>query len=165
MIRYIDVSQFACDVTFGWFLISWLITRHVLFVRVIISQITESKRLMPLAAYIGFASMLVSLQVCGPQVLFWIDNIRDCCRSFRLYGFGWFVGWLGVSLRVGGHQMIAVTMRGKPVYFVFQTSSYWYREIVRDESKEEWMLRPSSIYPAWRKYIPHGLQFANIWCL
>lgn len=66
MIRYIDVSQFACDVTFGWFLISWLITRHVLFVRVIISQMTESKRLMPLAAYIGFASMLVSLQVCGP---------------------------------------------------------------------------------------------------
>ena len=87
MIRYIDVSQLACDVTFGWFLISWLITRHLLFVRVIISQIIDSKKLMSLPAYIGFASMLVTLQVYIPWVLAF-EMLRYCFRSFRLYGFG-----------------------------------------------------------------------------
>ncbi|KAK2466171.1 hypothetical protein APHAL10511_001813 [Amanita phalloides] len=35
MIRYLQISQLACDLTFGIFLVSWLITRHVLFLFVI----------------------------------------------------------------------------------------------------------------------------------
>src|SRR6266550_1762672 len=35
MIRYTKISQFACDVTFGIFLVSWFITRHILFIFVI----------------------------------------------------------------------------------------------------------------------------------
>lgn len=71
MIRYIDISQFACDVTFGFFLISWLITRHVLFVRVIISAIIEVASLVSVSAYIAFCSMLVALQVI--QIIwFWM---------------------------------------------------------------------------------------------
>jgi len=35
MIRYTKISQLACDVTFGVFLVSWFITRHVLFIFVI----------------------------------------------------------------------------------------------------------------------------------
>ena len=87
MIRYIDVSQLACDVTFGWFLISWLITRHLLFVRVIISQIIETKKLMPVPMYIGFCSMLIALQVYISHKLVF-EMLRYCYRSFRLYGFG-----------------------------------------------------------------------------
>jgi very-long-chain ceramide synthase len=87
MIRYIDVSQFACDVTFGFFLVSWLITRHLLFIRVIISTIIEVKRLIPIPGYIAFCFMLVALQVYTRQMLVF-DLLTCCCRSFRLYGFG-----------------------------------------------------------------------------
>jgi len=83
MIRYIDVSQLACDVTFAWFLLSWFITRHLLFIRVIISAFIDSARLVPFewsperghylnnSVYVGFCSMLVALQVI--QVIwFWM---------------------------------------------------------------------------------------------
>ncbi|PPQ79540.1 hypothetical protein CVT25_003422 [Psilocybe cyanescens] len=39
MIRYIEISQLLCDMTFGVFMISWLITRHFLFNFVIYSTI------------------------------------------------------------------------------------------------------------------------------
>jgi len=46
MIRYFDISQFACDLTFGWFLISWFVTRHVLFIFVIISTFRDAPSLI-----------------------------------------------------------------------------------------------------------------------
>ncbi|KAH9482972.1 Sphingosine N-acyltransferase lag1 [Psilocybe cubensis] len=39
MIRYLEISQLLCDMTFGVFMISWLITRHILFNFVIYSTI------------------------------------------------------------------------------------------------------------------------------
>ncbi|KDR83793.1 hypothetical protein GALMADRAFT_236178 [Galerina marginata CBS 339.88] len=41
MIRYLDISQFACDFVFAIFMFSWLITRHFLFLFVIYSTIFE----------------------------------------------------------------------------------------------------------------------------
>lgn len=47
MLRYIEVSQLATDTVFGWFLLSWLVTRHFLFVLVIKSAIFDAPRLLP----------------------------------------------------------------------------------------------------------------------
>jgi len=41
MIRYLNISQLLCDLTFACFMVSWLITRHVLFMFVIVSTIFE----------------------------------------------------------------------------------------------------------------------------
>lgn len=75
MIRYIDISQMACDVTFGIFLVSWFITRHFFFVFVIKSEIIDAPKFISFdalpedgyyfskPAYFAFSSMLLSLQV------------------------------------------------------------------------------------------------------
>ncbi|KAF8897488.1 TLC domain-containing protein [Infundibulicybe gibba] len=75
MLRYIEVSQFACDLTFGWFLVSWLVTRHILFLFVIWSTYLDLPRLVPFAwspetgayltrtAWITFVTSLSSLQI------------------------------------------------------------------------------------------------------
>ncbi|KAG6919391.1 hypothetical protein DXG01_006274 [Tephrocybe rancida] len=47
MIRYIEISQFACDLTFGCFLVSWLITRHIFFLFTIVSTYSDLPRLVP----------------------------------------------------------------------------------------------------------------------
>ncbi|KAG6812329.1 hypothetical protein H0H92_003413 [Tricholoma furcatifolium] len=47
MIRYLDISQFACDFTFGLFLVSWLVTRHILFIFAIVSTYRDAPRLIP----------------------------------------------------------------------------------------------------------------------
>ncbi|KAJ7498975.1 longevity-assurance protein [Mycena latifolia] len=47
MMRYIDASQIVCDSLFAWFLVSWFVTRHVLFTLVIISTYTDLPRLVP----------------------------------------------------------------------------------------------------------------------
>ncbi|KAJ7667969.1 TLC domain-containing protein [Mycena polygramma] len=47
MCRYINVSQRVCDSLFAIFLVSWFITRHVLFMLVIISTYTDMPRLIP----------------------------------------------------------------------------------------------------------------------
>lgn len=75
MIRYIEISQFACDLTFAWFLISWLVTRHFLFLFAIISTYKDCPKLIPFkwsaeegryltkTAWIFFVSALSALQV------------------------------------------------------------------------------------------------------
>ncbi|KAH6914962.1 longevity-assurance protein [Coprinopsis sp. MPI-PUGE-AT-0042] len=74
MVRYIDVSQLATDVLFGVFMVSWFITRHVLFVFVILSTMFESNTYIPRIidhergmymddrAYVGFVTLLWALQ-------------------------------------------------------------------------------------------------------
>ncbi|KAJ6614294.1 TLC domain-containing protein [Mycena sp. CBHHK59/15] len=47
MMRYIDISQIVCDSTFGLFLVSWFITRHILFIIVIISTYYDLPRAVP----------------------------------------------------------------------------------------------------------------------
>lgn len=47
MIRYIDISQLACDLTFACFLVSWLVTRHFLFLFVIYSTVVDLPKHVP----------------------------------------------------------------------------------------------------------------------
>ncbi|KAJ7744493.1 TLC domain-containing protein [Mycena maculata] len=47
MFRYLDLPQVVCDVTFALFLVSWFITRHVLFIFVIVSTYIDLPRLVP----------------------------------------------------------------------------------------------------------------------
>ncbi|KAK7470709.1 Sphingosine N-acyltransferase lag1 [Stygiomarasmius scandens] len=46
MMRYLELPQLLTDATFGWFLISWFVTRHVLFIIVIWSAIFDVPRLL-----------------------------------------------------------------------------------------------------------------------
>lgn len=74
MLRYLSL-QVACDITFGIFLISWVATRHILFIKVIISAYSDAPRLIPFDwipergyylthdVYVIFVSLLVSLEV------------------------------------------------------------------------------------------------------
>jgi acyl-CoA-dependent ceramide synthase len=74
MFRYLSLNS-LCDMTFSCFLLSWFITRHVLFNIVIWSTYYDGPRLVPfmwepdighywcLESYIAFTSMLSSLQV------------------------------------------------------------------------------------------------------
>ena len=76
MIRYINISQFACDLMFGCFMLFWVVTRHVLFLSVIISLMFTAPRLIDMQwtpekgyyfdnkAYMMFTGLLCSLQVC-----------------------------------------------------------------------------------------------------
>jgi len=91
MLRYIDLST-MCDIAFVWFLVSWFVTRHVLFIFVVIrSAWTDPKRLLTFdwaperdfyltssARYI-FISMLCALEVIQ-IVWFW----TICCVAWRL---------------------------------------------------------------------------------
>ena len=97
MIRYLGISQFACDFTFGIFLVSWLITRHVLFLLVIKAVYDtpkflgymwepETGRYLSTQMYFCFNILLMSLQVGVVQSL-----LRDkliFCRSFSWFGSG-----------------------------------------------------------------------------
>jgi very-long-chain ceramide synthase len=74
MFRYFSFST-LCDVTFTWFLLSWFLTRHVLFNIVIWSTYYDAPKFIPLiwdperglffskGPYIAFISSLVALQV------------------------------------------------------------------------------------------------------
>lgn len=74
MLRYLKFPT-LCDITFGVFLLSWLITRHILFILVIVSTFVDVPKVLPYAwipeegvwftrqVYIAFVSMLISLQV------------------------------------------------------------------------------------------------------
>ncbi|KAG6855139.1 hypothetical protein C0991_006068 [Blastosporella zonata] len=75
MIRYIEISQLACDATFGCFLVSWLVTRHILFLFAIVSTYKDCPRLIPFEwapeqgrylsrpTWITFMTALCALQV------------------------------------------------------------------------------------------------------
>ncbi|KAF8913851.1 TLC domain-containing protein [Gymnopilus junonius] len=83
MIRYLDISQLATDCVFGLFMLSWLITRHILFLFVIYSTIVqnptyiefkwdyESKHFFTRRAYIGFSTLLLVLQALQ-AMWFWM---------------------------------------------------------------------------------------------
>ncbi|KAG6337352.1 hypothetical protein ID866_1725, partial [Astraeus odoratus] len=83
MLRYIGLYT-LCDITFTWFLVSWCITRHVLFIIVIKSTWFDSVRLVREMAWApergvyfsdlshkAFVGLLVSLQIL--QIIwFWM---------------------------------------------------------------------------------------------
>lgn len=75
MLRYIELYT-LCDVTFTWFLVSWFVTRHVLFVIVIKSVWVDAVHLVREITWApergiyfngishkAFVGLLVSLQV------------------------------------------------------------------------------------------------------
>jgi acyl-CoA-dependent ceramide synthase len=75
MFRYIQITQLATDTTFGVFLVSWFITRHILFLIVIKSTMFDAPKFIPFEwsvekgrylawpAYLAFCAMLLALQV------------------------------------------------------------------------------------------------------
>ncbi|KAF9482436.1 LAG1-domain-containing protein [Pholiota conissans] len=91
MIRYLGLSQFACDCVFGLFLVSWLITRHFLFSIIIWSTIFvgplyvefkwdwEGGYYVTQHAYTGFWVMLLFLEVI--QII-WFGMI--CRVAYRV---------------------------------------------------------------------------------
>lgn len=99
MIRYINISQFACDLTFGCFMLSWVITRHIFFLSVIHSLIFTAPRLIDMQwtpeagyyfdqkAYIMFSGLLLSLQVC-PQLLLFSFQTDENSRYYNAFGSG-----------------------------------------------------------------------------
>ncbi|TFK28788.1 longevity assurance proteins LAG1/LAC1 [Coprinopsis marcescibilis] len=82
MIRYISIGQFITDVVFGFFMVSWLVTRHILFMVVIWSTTFDALQYIPhiiSPAYASitkpvhytFAAMLMVLQVLQ-CIWFWM---------------------------------------------------------------------------------------------
>lgn len=75
MLRYLSLPTLFSDLTFTWFLLSWLVTRHVLFILVIKSLYIDAPKFVPFiwaperglyfthGNYLGFVALLVSLQV------------------------------------------------------------------------------------------------------
>jgi acyl-CoA-dependent ceramide synthase len=75
MSRYLRINQLITDLTFGWFMVSWLVTRHVLFLFVIRSTIFDGPmlitfiwdpangRVVTKEMFYGFAGLLLALQV------------------------------------------------------------------------------------------------------
>lgn len=100
MLRYLAFPT-LCDITFTFFLLSWFVTRHVLFIHVIYSAYADAPRLIPFdwipergywltkPVYTVFVGLLVSLQVS--QVLL---HIRQRLKPLHLQAIQilWF--WL-----------------------------------------------------------------------
>lgn len=86
MLRYLEVRQVVCDTLFAWFMLSWFVTRHVLFNFVIRSSLYDLPRLvtyqwdppsghfMTSGGYVMFNVCLCTLQIL--QIL-WFATI---CR-------------------------------------------------------------------------------------
>ncbi|KAJ7129742.1 TLC domain-containing protein [Mycena epipterygia] len=95
MMRYVDVSQIVCDSTFALFLVSWFLTRHILFIFVIISTYTDLPRLVPFewSPHLGrflskpywviFCACLTALQIIQ---VFWFGTI--CRVAWRVVTTG-----------------------------------------------------------------------------
>ncbi|KAJ7591120.1 TLC domain-containing protein [Mycena floridula] len=91
MMRYIGVRQLFCDTMFGLFLVSWFITRHILFMFVIVSAVFLVPRSMPFVwdPTIGSYLSTVSFGIfCGCLVILEILQIL------------WFVTIWNVAYRV-----------------------------------------------------------------
>jgi len=93
MLLYIDLST-LCDIVFTWFLVSWLVTRHVLYVFVVIrSTWMDSARLIPFdwapernhyltnTAWYIFFSMLCALEIL--QIVWFWTICRVAWRVIR----------------------------------------------------------------------------------
>jgi acyl-CoA-dependent ceramide synthase len=100
MLRYLGY-QFACDLMFLFFMISWLYTRHYLFIDAIISTAywgpkaivfdwkPEHGHYFTSQVHMGFVALLVSLQVRQPVHSYApcvLTNIRLPARSFSFFG-------------------------------------------------------------------------------
>jgi len=93
MLRYIDLTT-LCDITFTWFLVSWFVTRHVLFVLVVIrSTYVDFPRFIPFIwaperdyyspkiMWIIYLALLCALQVI--QIFWFVLICRVAWRVVR----------------------------------------------------------------------------------
>ncbi|KAF9452502.1 longevity assurance proteins LAG1/LAC1 [Macrolepiota fuliginosa MF-IS2] len=83
MLRYLKGNQLLTDAIFGWFLVSWFVTRHVLFLSVIRSTMfdapkyisfemsVEEGRYFTTTAYILFCTLLLALELMQ-CIWFWM---------------------------------------------------------------------------------------------
>lgn len=75
MVKYLEVSQLATDSLFVLWVVSWFVTRHCLYLIVIISSVWDAPSVIERlwdptrdhyynkTAYVTFSTMLISLQV------------------------------------------------------------------------------------------------------
>lgn len=100
MLRYLDHST-LCDVTFVWFMVSWFVTRHALFVCVILkSTWLDCPRLIPFewdpvrerylteTAWMIFMALLSALQVRTAVLALRQSLTRVVFRLYRWCGIG-----------------------------------------------------------------------------
>ena len=89
MIRYLNISQLACDLMFGCFMLFWVVTRHVLFISVIFSTMFTAPQLIDMQwipeegyyfdnkAYLMFCALLCAIQVCLLYFIFIFELTTD----------------------------------------------------------------------------------------
>lgn len=97
MLRYLKVPT-MCDITFGVFLLSWLVTRHILFILIIVSTFTDVPKVLPYGwipeegvwftkqVYIAFVGMLIALQVKYSILTFQDVKADIFIRFCKYYG-------------------------------------------------------------------------------
>ncbi|KAJ7228716.1 longevity-assurance protein [Mycena pura] len=74
MMRYIEASRSVCDSLFAFFVVSWFITRHVIFIPILISVWREVPKLVEREYFWLFFGSLTALQIIQ---LIWFGTI---CR-------------------------------------------------------------------------------------
>ncbi len=100
MIRYLGISQFATDLIFVWFMLSWLVTRHILFLFVIKSTVLDAPGLISFGwdavaghyvtkeMYFALSVLLLALQVDIPFNHLNSAEVRKFSRLCKSYGSG-----------------------------------------------------------------------------
>ncbi|PPR05641.1 hypothetical protein CVT24_002867 [Panaeolus cyanescens] len=93
MIRYANISQTLCDATFVVFMVSWLATRHFLFLHVIHSTVFVSPTIISFqwnpsqnlfltkSIHHGFSALLIALQFL--QMMWFAMIVRTAWRVVR----------------------------------------------------------------------------------
>jgi hypothetical protein len=125
MFRYLAFS-WLCDATFVWFLLSWFVTRHVLFVIVIKSIYADLPKLpnfgvspgqgryLDYRNWVAFVTMLSALQVlCDVWLLRFGFYLTLFPRCFKLFGLAWSAEWPGASSAAEVLLTNEVTTKGK----------------------------------------------------
>jgi hypothetical protein len=138
MCRYINAGQLVCDSLFGLFLVSWFVTRHVLFIIVIVSTYTDLPRLVPFewSPHLGkflsreywiiFCACLTALQVRkGPVRIIDASDFFLRCRSSKSSGLERYVTLHGgFSPQVKPLRMTAAMKRRESVPHTCQNAPH-----------------------------------------
>ncbi|THH13281.1 hypothetical protein EW146_g6914 [Bondarzewia mesenterica] len=85
MLRYL-AYQTACDLAFVFFLVSWFITRHVLFVGVIVSLYSDAPRFIPFQ-WIPERGYYFSAEVHAIFVI--LLSALECIWSYMIFRVAW----------------------------------------------------------------------------
>jgi len=160
MLRYIDLTT-LCDITFTWFLVSWFVTRHVLFVLVVIrSTYVDFPRFIPFIwapkrdyyspkiMWIIYLTLLCALQVIHDSKSLALIRIDLAFyRWYRFFGSCWFAVWHGGSCVVLAQKIIAAMMKGQCLYpfFILFLCSLYLHCSDQEDKKDRWSYRQSML--------------------